>query len=132
MEIISGRNFSLEHPADSDALIFNETAVLRMGFTNAEEAIGQKVDYWGKIYTIVGVLKDYHQQSPKQSYVPQIFRLMPEGRHNLGLFAIKLKNRNLQDNVQLIQDHYDEIFAGNPFDYFFLDRNLLLTLVLKF
>jgi putative ABC transport system permease protein len=122
VKFVAGRNFSIEHPADSDALIFNETAVRWMGFESADEAIGQKVDYWGKIYTIIGVLKDYQQQSPKQGFVPQIFRLMPHGRHNLGLFAIKIKTENIQETVLMVQDFYDNIFAGNPFDYFFLDE----------
>jgi putative ABC transport system permease protein len=122
VSIISGRNFSLDHPADSDALIFNETAVRWMGFENVESAIGQQVDYWGKIYTLIGVLKDYHQQSPKQTFVPQIFRLMPEGRHNLGLFAIKVNTNNIQETVNMVRDYYNNLFAGNPFDYFFLDE----------
>jgi putative ABC transport system permease protein len=122
VKFVAGRNFSKERAADTDALIFNETAVQWMGFESVESAIGQKVDYWGKIYTLIGVLKDYHQQSPKQTFVPQIFRLMPEGRHNLGLFAIKIKTGNIHETVSMVQDYYDNIFAGNPFDYFFLDE----------
>jgi len=122
VEFIAGRNFSKERPADNDALLFNETAVRWMGFESAEAAVGQKVDYWGKIYTLIGVLKDYHQQSPKQAFEPQIFRLMPEGRHNLGLFAIKIKTEDIHETVGMIQNYYDDIFAGNPFDYFFLDE----------
>jgi putative ABC transport system permease protein len=122
VEFATGRNFSREHPADADALIFNERAVRWMGFKSSDEAIGQKVDYWGKIYTIIGVLKDYHQQSPKEGFVPQIFRLMPEGRHNLGLFAIKIQTGDIQKTISLVQDHYDGLFAGNPFEYFFLDE----------
>jgi len=121
VDFIAGRNFSRDHQTDQDALIFNETAVRWMGFENAQSAIDQKVDYWGKIYTIIGVLKDYHQQSPKQSFVPQIFRLMPEGRHNLGLFAIKINRANIEETLAMIKDQYDNIFPGNPFDYFFLD-----------
>ena len=122
VKFVAGRNFSIEHPADTDALIFNERAVRWMGFDSADEAIGQKVDYWGKIYTIIGVLKDYHQQSPKEGFVPQIFRLMPEGRHNLGLFAIKIKAENIQKTIKMVQDYYNTLFAGNPFEYFFLDE----------
>ncbi len=121
LEFIAGRNFSIDRPADQDALIFNERAVQWMGFVNVESAIGQQVDYWGKIYTIIGVLQNYHQQSPKESYVPQIFRLMPEGRHNLGLFAIKIQTRNMRETVSIVEDYYNSIFADNPFDYFFLD-----------
>ena len=53
-------------------MLFNETAIRWMGFKSSEEAIGQQVDYWGNIYTIIGVIKDYHQQSPKQDFEPHI------------------------------------------------------------
>jgi putative ABC transport system permease protein len=122
VQFVAGRNFSKERPADSDALIFNETAIRWMGFSNVEEAIGQKVDYWGKIYTLIGVLKDYHQESPKQSYVPQIFRLMPEGRHNLGLFAMKINTAKVQETITIVEEYYQNMFPGNPFEFFFLNE----------
>ena len=118
---IAGRNFSKSHPTDTDALILNETAVRWMGFESAEQALSQKVDYWGKIYTIIGVLKDYHQQSPRQAFEPHIFRLMPEGRHNLGLFALKIRSEDIPQTIKVIENHYRDFFPGNPFDYFFLD-----------
>jgi putative ABC transport system permease protein len=122
VEFVAGRNFSREHPSDKDALIFNETAVRWMGFETPQAAVGQKVDYWGKIYTLIGVIKDYHQQSPKQAFEPHIFRFMPQGRHNLGLFATKINTRNVNETLRLIQDQFEKIFPGNPFDYFFLDE----------
>ncbi|MCP5104535.1 MAG: ABC transporter permease, partial [bacterium] len=73
LQLAAGRNFSREFPGDKDALILNETGVKWMGFADAESAVGKQVDYWRKIYTIVGVLKDYHQESLKAAYEPQIF-----------------------------------------------------------
>ncbi|TFH02209.1 MAG: ABC transporter permease [Calditrichales bacterium] len=118
---IAGRNFSKEHPSDDKALILNETAVSWMGFNSAGEAIDQRVDYWGEIFTIIGVIKDYHQQSPKLAFEPHIFRLMPEGRHNLGLFAISIQSENISATIDEVKSRYDRLFPSNPFDYFFLD-----------
>ena len=122
IEFVAGRNFSKEYRTDTDGLIFNETAVRWMGFESSDQAVGQKVDYWGKIYTIVGVLKDYHQQSLKEAFEPIIYRLMPQGRHNLAQFAIKLKTGNIQRMLQTIEKQYAAFFPGNPMDYFFLDE----------
>jgi len=121
VKFAAGRNFSREYSSDKEALIFNEIAVRWIGFANPEEAVGQQVDYWGNIYTIIGVLKDYHQQSPKQAFEPHIFRLMPEGRHNLALFAIKINTDNINGILSTVKDRYDEFFPGNPLDYYFLD-----------
>jgi len=122
VKFVAGRNFSREHPSDVDGLVFNETAVRWMGFESPETAVGQKVDYWGKIYTILGVINDYHQQSPKQVFEPHIFRFMPEGRHNLGVFAVKIKTNDTRQILDQVENTYAEFFPGNPFDYFFLDE----------
>lgn len=122
VKFAAGRNFSKDFGTDTSALILNEKAVRWMGFKNSESAIGQKVSYWEQIYTIVGVMKDYHQQSPKQEYEPHIFRLMPQGRNgSRGFFALKLSSKETKSSVETIQKLYDEYFPGNPFDSFFIE-----------
>jgi putative ABC transport system permease protein len=121
VELMSGRNFSKEFPADKNGLIFNETAVKWMGFESSEAAVGQQVDYWGEIFTIVGVFKNYHQQSLKQAFEPHIFRLMPTGRGVRGHFAIKMNGQNVRKSLELAGEKYAKFFPGNPFDFYFLD-----------
>jgi len=121
LKFVAGRNFSREFPADKDALIFNETAVQWMGFENAASAVGHQVDYWQKIYTIVGVLKDYHQQSLKKAFEPHIYRFLPYGRDVRGMIAIKMNIKNVKETVAAVKQNYDKFFPGNPVDYFFLD-----------
>jgi putative ABC transport system permease protein len=121
LTFVHGRNFSEKFPSDSDALILNETAARWMGFENSGAAVGRQVDYWGKIYTIIGVLQDYHQQSLKAPFEPHIYRLMPYGRDVRGFFAVKIDPHNVKQALPLIRRHYDKFFPGNPFEYFFLD-----------
>lgn len=121
LKFVAGRNFSKEHSTDSEALILNETAVKFMGFNLPDSAIGREVNYWGNIYKIIGILKDYHQQSLKANYEPQIFRLMPEGRGTRGHYAIKINLHQVEDVVRSTKELYAEIFPGNPFEYYFLD-----------
>jgi putative ABC transport system permease protein len=121
LDILQGRNFSKDFPADKDALLLNETAVKWMGFDSSEEAIGGTVDYWGEFYPIIGVLADYHQQSLKESFEPHIYRLYPYGRPPWGLFAIKTGAQNIKETIQLVEQHYEAFFPGNPFQFFFLD-----------
>lgn len=122
LKIIKGRNFSKKFPADEkSSLILNETAVKWLGFKSPADALQGKVNYWGNIYDVVGVMKNFHQQSPKKEYQPLIFRLMPQGRGIRMHFAVKLKSANIRESVQLVGHQYKKIFPGNPFDYFFLD-----------
>ena len=122
MKMIAGRNFSREFPADEMGLMMNETAVEFMGFESPEEAIGKNVDYWGNIYTIIGVMKDYHQQSLKDEYEPQLFRLMLTGRDVRGQIAVKMNTANVSETVDRIKETYASFFPGNPVEYFFLDE----------
>jgi len=120
-KIIEGRNFSKEFPSDTMGLILNETAVKWMDFPNASSAVGKQVSYWGEIFTVVGVMKDYHQQSPKVVFEPHIYRLQPYGRGVRGFFAFKLNTSDIQNSVKRIQEEYNNFFPGNPFEFYFLD-----------
>ena len=105
-------------------LILNQTAVNWMGFNDASSAVGQKVDYWGEIFTVVGVIKDYHQQSPKLEFEPHIYRYLRKLGYNpsLGVFASKVNPENFQNSLQKIKESFSAFFPGNPFEYFFLDE----------
>ena len=122
LTFVAGRNFSREFPSDTAALILNETAVRHMGFENPEEAIGDQVNYWGTLFPIIGVLKDYHQQSLKVPFEPHIFRFAPYGRGTMGAIAIRFNTTDTRAAVTSVQQLYGEYFPDNPFDYFFLDE----------
>jgi len=122
LEIIHGRQFSREFPAEESSLILNETAVVWMGFDSAESSVGKKVSYWGEIFTIVGVMKDFHQQSLRQGFEPHIYRFMPTGRGNRAMYAIKLNVETVSRTIKDIQTQWNKFYPGNPFEYFFLDE----------
>lgn len=121
LEILAGRNFSKEFTADEKSLILNETAVKWMGFESPEAAVGKQVNYWEELFTVVGVMKDYHQESLKKAFEPHIFRLIPEARLKRALFPMKIDPRSVKETVELVRDRFRAFFPGNPFEYFFLD-----------
>lgn len=120
MEFINGRNFSHDFPSDKEAVIINETAVKWLEFESPEEALNKQIDYWGNIYTIIGVLKDYRHESPKALPEPQIFRYLPN-ENRFGCFSIKFEEKTIKSNLKNIENLWNKLFSGNPFDYFFLD-----------
>jgi putative ABC transport system permease protein len=119
--IIAGRNFDRSFGSDSSSLILNEKAVLWMEFESPAQAVEGKVNYWDKIYTIAGVVKDYSQQSPKAAFEPHIFRFMPHGRDVRGFLMMKTLPGNDKTILPLVEQKYQEFFPDNPFDFFFLD-----------
>ncbi|MBP7460165.1 MAG: ABC transporter permease [Candidatus Delongbacteria bacterium] len=122
LSLVAGRNFSKDYPADSMGLILNETAVKWMGFPDIHHVVGEKVSYWDEIYTVIGVLKDYHQQSAKAAFEPHLYRLTPYGRGVRGFITIPLPESNPQPAIQAIPSLFASFFPGNPFDHFFLDE----------
>jgi putative ABC transport system permease protein len=120
MEFVNGRNFSRNSPTDKQAVIINETAVKWLEFESPDDALNNQINYWDNIYTIIGVLKDYRHESPKALPEPQIFRYLPD-ESRFGTFSVKLQNGNIKESLNEIEKKWEELFSGNPFDYFFLD-----------
>lgn len=119
LQFVSGRNFSREFPADKQSVLFNEKAMEWMGFENPEAAVGQEIDYWGEFFKIIGVLKNYHQQSLKEEFEPHIYRFIPG--NNRGHFALKIQDAKIMETVDRVQKLFAKLFPGNPYDFFFLD-----------
>jgi putative ABC transport system permease protein len=121
-KIIAGRNFDKSFSSDSSSLILNEKATRWMGFESPVEAVNQMVNYWDNIYTIVGVVNNYRQQSPKEAFEPHIFRFMPYGRDVRGYFLLKIQPGSESTVLKIVEDKFKEFFQENPFDFFFLEE----------
>jgi putative ABC transport system permease protein len=121
LRLLAGRNFS-PGLGDSSSVLFNEAAVGKLGFKKPEEAINQRIEFWGRQYTIVGVVTNHHQESLRQDYDAHIFRFIPEVN---SYYSLKLAtgSNNWPDIVASVQKQYKNFFPGNPFEYFFLDQH---------
>ncbi|WP_420388165.1 ABC transporter permease [Roseivirga sp.] len=118
LELIAGRSFDRSFGDEESKILFTRSAVEQMGFRDPEEALNTRVNFWGQIYTIVGVLEDYHHTSLKEDYDQLIFRMIPDAT---GYYSIKYNSANTQQVVSLAQEQWARFFPGNPFEYFFLD-----------
>lgn len=126
LKVLTGRSFSKEYGTDAQSVLFNEEALKLMNFESPDSALGVDIFFWGDNYKIVGVLKNFHQESLKEKYDAVIFRFTPGTR---DYFSVKLNyegkdNKDtyklMQNTIETIKSHWEEFFPGNPFDYFFL------------
>ena len=116
---VSGRNLSDDYNKDQGSVIINIAALELLGFEEPENAINEKIMIRGLENTIIGVIENFHQESPRLDFEPQIFRLAQ--RFN-GYFSVKLVNTNDLKKIQKeIGSKYKEFFPGNPFDYYYLE-----------
>ncbi|MEO0554631.1 MAG: ABC transporter permease [Bacteroidota bacterium] len=118
LEILAGRRFDKERVNDQATILMNESATRLMGFDNIEEALNRDVFFWSDTFRVVGVLKDYHQESLKKSFEPLIFRLIPNASN---FYSIRIRSNDIPYLIDKIEDEWKAEFPGNPFDFFFLD-----------
>ena len=93
LKVAEGRGFSGDVPNERDNVILNESACRLMGFTKIEDAINDQIFFWGDTFRIVGVVKNYHQESLKKSYDPLIFRYnaAPGGFYSIKFNTVECK-----------------------------------------
>ncbi|NQZ78043.1 MAG: ABC transporter permease [Ekhidna sp.] len=123
IQIKTGRDFS-EDSSDSSAVILNEAAAARLGWT--DEPVGKKISTYGgsqeeptvDTYTVLGVVKDFHYQSLKNSIEPLVFRL---GRSR-GFLSLKVDSNGIPETIKFLENKWIEFAPGQPFEYSFLDQ----------
>lgn len=120
LEVIAGRGFSGEATNEGASLMLNESAVRQMGFSNVEEAIDDHVFFWGDTFRIVGVVKNYRQESAKRNFEPLLFRYNETPG---GMYSIRFNTANVKRTLSALETDWKAFFPGNPFQYFFLDEH---------
>lgn len=119
IQLIAGNGFTGNPTEDANNVMLNLKGAEWLNFKNAEEAIGSQIVLEGRPKTVVGILFDFNQLSPKEEIEPQIFRF-PE-RYQ-GYFTVRLNSDPNSDLIEKVKSIYTSVFPGNPFDYFFLDQ----------
>ncbi|HLX90401.1 MAG TPA: ABC transporter permease, partial [Puia sp.] len=72
LQLLSGRDFSLQFPGDSNNYIINETALKEIGY---RDPIGRRLMFWNRKGSIIGIVKDFHFQSLHEAIKPLILRI---------------------------------------------------------
>ena len=121
IEMAAGRPLSKDRGNDHNSCILNELSAQVFGFEKAEEALGMEVNFWGDKLTVVGVVKNFHQESPKSKMEPMILRSLNEN-YNPKYFSVKLASANAQQLLGEIEVIWTNVFGKEPLDYFFLDE----------
>jgi len=118
-----GRFFD-ESYEDSLSMILNESAVQALGI---EEPIGKQIiEINGNneiIYTIIGVLKDFHFQSLHVDLKPAAYTSLRGPNQNFSKIAIKVDG-NTAESLANIKQVWNEFAKGAPFTSYFLNDDL--------
>jgi putative ABC transport system permease protein len=107
----------IHNNAENIEYLINETAMNKM---KMENPLGQKLSFWGNSGTIVGVVKDFHFGSLKESIFPMIIR--SEGYSEFNIAFIKYKQGNEKRTLSALESLHTNINPDFPFEYRFVDE----------
>jgi putative ABC transport system permease protein len=123
MEIVKGRDFSRDIASDTTyAVLVNESMVKRMAWT---EPLGKKFVFQGGPNGtniekhVVGVVKDYHQNSLYDAIEPLMIIL---NKRNNYVF-VRTEEGDVTQSLAAVEKAWKEIFPNYTFEYNFLDQD---------
>ncbi len=115
--LTQGRNFSRDFATDSAGILLNETAVRAFGWE--KNPLGKKLIGGNeKVYTVIGVIKDFHYESLHQKVGPLAMTL----GDNSGSVLVKIKTSAIPAMLETFKQTWNELTDKAPFTYSFLDE----------
>ncbi len=111
--------------ADSAKIVVNETALQQLGWKNENDAIGQQVRVSGDptIFTVKGVIRDFHFGSMQGKIDPAVFfpvRFSPVYRY----LSFKIQPQHISSTLNGLQGKWAALMPGAAFEYRFMDETL--------
>jgi putative ABC transport system permease protein len=113
--LTEGRNFSPQMATDSQAVIVNQAMVKKMGLKNPTQ---ERIKNW-ETWQIIGVIKDFHFESMRDSIQPMVLAL----GNSPSVVSVKVKTTNMAAALQSVQKVWKEVAPYQPIRYTFLDES---------
>jgi len=131
IRLLRGRNFSAS-PADSSAIIINETAAGMLGIKEPSEQLIEipSVDFSGNVDNldkpfvarIVGIIKDFNFRSLREKVAPLILGYRDNPVHNIDYFTVRLNTDKVDQTIKQMENILYKVDANHLFEYHFLDK----------
>ena len=126
MQIVEGRDFSIEMPTDSQAILLNQKAADMLGL---KEPIGKKVNSYtyldqetGELqyetYTVIGVIENFHFRSMKED-IDALSLVIGRNRNNL---MVKTSTSDMKQLITKVEEKWNAFSPNQRFRYSFLDE----------
>ncbi len=124
LKVLEGRNFTNDQPAGDTAailnIIVNETAARTFGFTRPADIVGKEMQGAGFNCRVIGLVKDYHQESLEHGFDPIVF--YPEQEIGFDNFSLKINTTDLPTLMGFVEKTWKAYFPESPYRFAFLDQ----------
>ena len=121
MELAAGRGFDRQFATDSTAVVINETAARLLGYANpVGKRLSRIEDFVNKktsTYTIIGVVKNFHYESLRQT-VGALAMMLGKSTGNV---SFRLQSADVPAVIGAAEARWKSMAPGQPFNYSFLD-----------
>jgi len=139
IKLLQGRNF--DTPADSAAVIINETAAKMLGI---KEASGQTVEIPARSWngdgtfmpvnddnkpfkpTVIGIVKDFHFQSLRNKIEPLVLAYNKNPIMVIDYYTARIAATDIKGTLNKLKKVMVDNDKDDPFEYHFLDDQLAL------
>ncbi len=112
--------------SDAKKIAINQTFAKAFGWSNPQAAVNQQLKLQGfgnTVFTITGVVKDFHLWSMQGAISPMAF-VNVKLQNNYRYFSFRIKPGNIAGAIAAIQKKWSELMPGAPFEYTFMDDTL--------
>ncbi|MFT6809096.1 MAG: putative ABC transport system permease protein [Saprospiraceae bacterium] len=114
--LVAGRYYREGSIYDTTSLVFNESAIEIMGL---KEPVGKTIQWWGSPRQIIGVVKDFHNQSLYEKIKPAAFLLDSE---DAGWLFVKSSDTKISAALSGMEASFKTILPDVPLHYEFVDK----------
>jgi len=139
INLLEGRNFNT--PADSNAVILNETAARMLG---VKEAVGQTVEIPDRSWNgdgnfvpvngdnspfkpaVIGIVKDFHFQSLRNKIEPLVLAYNSNPIMPIDYYTARIAAADVRSTLNKLKAVMVDNDKDDPFEYHFLDDQLAL------
>lgn len=121
MPLVAGRAYT---PSDTTReFVVNETLIRKLGLKNPEEALGKEISFWGGriIAPIVGVVKDFHNNSLKDELSPVVLGSKQKSYRVINVRMDMNQNKEVLAGIERI---WNKSFPDYVYQYEFLDDSI--------
>ncbi len=117
LRLRDGRSFDPNLPTDREAAVLvNETLVRHLGW---QEAVGQQIRYGEIVYTVIGVVEDFHYAAFSTAIEPTLLRLAAEDA--FAYLAARVQPGTALQTADDLQAVWKTVAPGTPYNGFFQD-----------
>ena len=115
IELLRGRNISWKNQADRERILINEKFAKDFELSNP---IGTKIEFFDHNMEIVGVIKDFHNNSLQHEIKPCIYCNLDWN----SCINVRISAQNIEGSIAAIKKTWQQFSPETPFEYSFLNK----------